>query len=400
MEKKINSETKIEVNETNNDESKNILNYSFEDLDIDDTLLRGIYSYGFEKPSNIQYKSIPIINTGKDIIAQSQSGTGKTGAFVIGILNNINISLKKTQYIIITPTHELAKQILKVIESLSSYMEVTMAKVIGKTNINESIIELKKDPQIIVATPGRLLDMINKRHVFTDNIKTLVLDEADEILSSGFMDSIYNIIKAVPKTAQICLFSATMPKEILDLTNYFMDDPAMLLVNKDELTLEGIKQFYIDLKQYNWKFDVLYDIYETINITQSIIYVNSKTVLHNLYDRLSRDEFPVSYIHGDMITKEREENLDNFKNGKTRILLSTDLLSRGIDIQQLSLVINFDLPKNKETYIHRIGRSGRYGRKGTAINFVTSEDIAYMKEIETFYNTQIMEMPQNLADYL
>ena len=400
MDKKVNSETKIEVNETNNDESKNILNYSFEDLDIDDTLLRGIYSYGFEKPSNIQYKSIPIINTGKDIIAQSQSGTGKTGAFVIGILNNIDISLKKTQYIIITPTHELAKQILKVIESLSSYMEVTMAKVIGKTNINESIIELKKDPQIIVATPGRLLDMINKRHVFTDSIKTLILDEADEILSSGFMDSIYNIIKSVPKTAQICLYSATMPKEILDLTNYFMDDPAMLLVNKNELTLEGIKQFYIDLKQYNWKFDVLYDIYETINITQSIIYVNSKNILNNLYDRLTKDEFPVSYIHGDMLPKERDENLNNFKEGNTRILLSTDLLSRGIDIQQLSLVINFDLPKNKETYIHRIGRSGRYGRKGTAINFVTSEDIAYMKEIETFYNTQIMEMPQNLADYL
>ena len=382
------------------EEEKNILNYSFEDLDINDKLLRGIYSYGFEKPSNIQYKSIPIINQSRDIIAQSQSGTGKTGAFTIGILNNIDVSLKKTQYIIITPTHELAKQILKVIESLSSYMEVTMAKVIGKTNINDSILELKRDPQIIVATPGRLLDMINKRHIFTDSIKALVLDEADEILSSGFMDSIYNIIKAVPKTAQICLFSATMPKEILDLTNCFMDDPAMLLVNKDELTLEGIQQFYIDLKQYNWKFDVLYDIYETINITQSIIYVNSKTVLHNLYDRLSRDEFPVSYIHGDMITREREENLNNFKSGKTRILLSTDLLSRGIDIQQLSLVINFDLPKNKETYIHRIGRSGRYGRKGTAINFVTSEDISHMKGIESFYNTQIMEMPQNLADYL
>ena len=199
------------------EEEKNILNYSFEDLDINDKLLRGIYSYGFEKPSNIQYKSIPIMNKSRDIIAQSQSGTGKTGAFTIGILNNIDISLKKTQYIIITPTHELAKQILNVIESLSSYMEVTMAKVIGKTNINDSILELKQDPQIIVATPGRLLDMINKRHIFTDSIKSLVLDEADEILSSGFMDSIYNIIKAVPKTAQICLYSATMPKEILDL---------------------------------------------------------------------------------------------------------------------------------------------------------------------------------------
>ena len=381
-------------------EEKNILNYSFEDLDINDTLLRGIYSYGFEKPSNIQYKCIPIMNKSKDIIAQSQSGTGKTGAFTIGILNNIDIALKRTQYIIITPTHELAKQIFKVIENLSSYMEVTISMVIGKTNINESILELKRDPQIIVATPGRLLDMINKNYIFTEHIKSFVLDEADEILSSGFMDTIYNIMKSIPKTSQICLFSATMPKEILDLTNYFMDDPEMLLVNKDELTLEGINQFYIDLKQYNWKYDVLYDIYNTINISQSIIYVNSKNILNNLYNRLLKDDYPVSYIHGDMTSKERDENLNNFKNGTTRILLSTDLLSRGIDIQQLSLVINFDLPRNKETYIHRIGRSGRYGRKGTAINFVTSEDITYMKEIESFYNTKIIEMPENISDYL
>ena len=381
-------------------EEKSITEYSFEDLNINDNLLRGIYSYGFEKPSNIQYKSLPIFNSGKDMIAQSQSGTGKTGAFSVGVLNNLDINLKKTQYIILTPTHELAKQIYNVIENLGARMNISLCKVIGKTNINASIEELKREPQIIVATPGRLFDMINKRHIFTDNIKTLVIDEADEMLSSGFMEVLQNIIRCMPKTCQMCLFSATMPQEIVDLTEHFMNNPEKLLINKDELTLEGIKQFYIDLKQYNWKFDVLYDIYETINITQSIIYVNSKTVLHNLYDRLSRDEFPVSYIHGDMITREREENLNNFKSGKTRILLSTDLLSRGIDIQQLSLVINFDLPKNKETYIHRIGRSGRYGRKGTAINFVTSEDITHMKEIESFYNTQIMEMPQNLADYL
>ena len=379
---------------------KNLMNYSFEDLDLNDDLLRGIYSYGFEKPSKIQFKSIPIINSGKDIIAQSQSGTGKTGAFSIGILNNIDQKLKKTQYIILTPTHELAKQIFSVIQNLGDRMDISIVKVIGKTNINESIMELQKDPQIIVATPGRLFDMINKRHIFTDSIKTLVLDEADEMLSIGFMEIIHNIIKSMPKTTQICLFSATMPKEVLDLTNLFMNEPETLLINKDELTLEGIKQFYIDLKQYNWKFDVLYDIYETINITQSIIYVNSKNILNNLYDRLSRDEFPVSYIHGDMQSSEREKNLNDFKNGITRIMLSTDLLARGIDIQQLSLVINFDLPRNKETYIHRIGRSGRYGRKGTAINFVTSEDITYMKEIEAFYNTKIDEMPQNLADYL
>jgi len=379
---------------------KSILEYSFEDLNISDNLLRGIYNYGFEKPSSIQYKSIPIINEGRDIIAQSQSGTGKTGAFSIGILNSIDESIKKTQYIIVTPTHELAKQIYTVIENISSYMNITICKVIGKTNINESITELQKEPQIIIATPGRLLDMINKRYVYTDNLKTLVLDEADEMLSSGFMESIYNIIKCIPENTQICLFSATMPEEILNYTDNFMKDPEKILVQKDQLTLEGIKQFYIKLEQYNWKFDVLYDIYDTINITQSIIYLNNKTILNKLYDRLINDKYPVSYIHGDMQTVEREKNLNDFKNGVTRILLSTDLLSRGIDIQQLSLVINFDIPRNKETYIHRIGRSGRYGRKGTAINFVTDEDINHMKDIENFYNTKIEEMPQNLADFL
>ena len=383
-----------------NSDEKNILNYSFDDLDIKDNLLRGIYAYGFEKPSNIQYKSIPIINTGKDIIAQSQSGTGKTGAFTIGMLNNIDETLKKTQYIIVTPTHELAKQIYDVVTALTQYMDVSMVKVIGKTNINDSRNELMKDPQIIVATPGRLLDMLNRRYVFTDSIKTLIIDEADEMLSSGFMESIYNIVKTMPKTTQMCLYSATMPKEIIDLTQYFMKDPESILVNKEELTLEGIRQFFIDLQAYRWKFDVLYDIYETINITQCIIYVNTKNTLHNLYDRLKGSDYPVSYIHGDMQQKEREENLNNFKGGQTRILLTTDLLARGIDIQQLSLVINFDLPKNKETYIHRIGRSGRYGRKGVAINFVTSDELTYLKEIETYYNTKIEAMPQNLADYL
>jgi len=381
-------------------DDKSILEYSFEDLKINDNLLRGIYAYGFEKPSNIQYKSIPIINLGKDVIAQAQSGTGKTGAFTIGILNNIDIELKKTQAIIISPTHELAKQTFDVITNLSSYMDISVVKVIGKTNMSQSINELSKDPQIIIATPGRLFDMINRRHIFTDSIRTLILDEADEILSYGFMDTIYNIIKTLPKTTQICIFSATMPNEILELTKYFMKEPESILVNKEELTLEGIQQFYIQLEQYRWKIDVLLDLYETINITQCIIYVNSKNILNNLYSRLLEENYPISYIHGDMEQKDRESNLNNFKGGKTRILLSTDLLSRGIDIQQLSLVINFDIPKSKETYIHRIGRSGRYGRKGVAINLITTEDVPHMKEIETFYNTKVEEMPKNIGEIL
>jgi translation initiation factor 4A len=381
-------------------EDKNIHELTFDALNINDNLLRGIYAYGFEKPSRIQHLSIPIINKGTDIIAQSQSGTGKTGAFSIGILNNIEKSVKKTQYIIITPTHELAKQIYDVIINLSEYMDITIVKVIGKTNIRESIHELSKDPQIIVATPGRLLDMIQKKHVFTDSIKALVLDEADEMLSYGFMENIHNIIRTIPQNSQICLFSATMPQEILDLTTNFMKEPEKLLINKEELTLEGIRQFYVDLKQYKWKYDVLLDIYETINITQSIIYVNSKNMLNILNERLLNENYPISYIHGDMDQTTREKNLSDFKNGKTRILLSTDLLARGIDIQQLSLVINFDLPREKETYIHRIGRSGRYGRKGVAINFVTDEDIGKLKELESYYNTNIEVMPQNLGDHL
>jgi len=382
------------------EKEENICDLSFENLNINDELLRGIYAYGFEKPSSIQYKGIPKIVAGKDLIAQSQSGTGKTGSFTIGVLNKIDTSIKKTQYIVIAPTHELANQIYDVFINLSNYMDVSIVKVIGKTNMQQSRAELQKDPQIVIATPGRLLDMINRKYLFTDSIKTLVLDEADEILSQGFMETIYNIIQTVPKTTQICLYSATIPSEILELTDQFMNNPDKILVKSDSLTLEGIQQFYIGLKQYKWKFDVLMDIYNTINVTQSIIYVNSKNVLSNLYDRLSNNDFPVSHIHGDMDRNEREKNLNDFKSGNTRVLLSTDLLSRGIDIQQLSLVINFDLPRSKETYIHRIGRSGRYGRKGVAINFVTDEDMTHMSDIEKFYNTEIKEMPQNLEDYL
>ena len=372
---------------------------SFDNLGINDNLLRGIYSYGFEKPSNIQNKSIPIINNGKDIIAQSQSGTGKTGAFTIGVLNNIDIEEKSVQSIIISPTHELAEQTYEVITNLSSYMKgINIKKVIGKTNINESRRELETDPQILIATPGRLLDMINRKYVFTDSIKMLIFDEADEILSRGFMETIYQIIRYLPPNAQILLFSATIPSEVLSLTDKFMTNPEKILVNKEELTLEGITQFYINCNIYKWKYDVLYELYDSISINQCIIYINTKSTLINLAERLQSDNYPISYIHGELSSEIRKKNLEDFKNGQTRILLSTDLLSRGIDIQQLSLVINFDLPKNKETYIHRIGRSGRYGRKGVAINFVTDRDISDLEEIQKFYDTKIEEMPQDIEN--
>lgn len=373
---------------------------SFDELNLKENLLRGIFSYGFENPSNIQASAIPPMVGGKDIIAQAQSGTGKTGAFTIASLQKLDESLKATQILIICPTHELVRQSSEVIQEVSKYMDITTMEVVGGTNMDECRRQLNSYPQVIIGTPGRVLDMLQRRCIFTDNLHTLVFDEADEILSFGFKETIYNIIQFISKETQICLFSATLPPDILELSESFLRDPEKILVQKEQLTLEGIIQYYVNLKQSDWKYDVLKDLYDTINISQCIIYINSKNRLMEIYRSLTNDDFPVGYIHGELNTRERKDVMEKFKSGHTRILLSTDLTARGIDIQQLSLVINYDLPKSKETYIHRIGRSGRYGRKGVAINLTTDRDFQHLKEIESFYDTQILELPQNITEIL
>jgi len=375
-------------------------NGSFEDLSLKEDLLRGIFSYGFEVPSAIQSKSIPFLRTGGDVIAQAQSGTGKTGAFVIGSLERVDVDVKGTQIIIISPTRELSKQTTEVVSELSKYMNVSYMEVVGGTDVFQCRSDLDKLPQIIIGTPGRILDMINKRSIFTDKLVSLIFDEADEILSQGFKETIYNIVRSISEQCQICLFSATMPDEVIELTDSFMREPQSILVKKEALTLEGITQFYINMRVSDWKYDILKDLYNTISISQCIIYFNSKNKLNEIYRSLNEEDFPVSMIHGELSSEERKTTMHEFKSGQTRILLSTDLLSRGIDIQQLSLVINFDLPRSKETYIHRIGRSGRYGRKGVAINFVTERDLENMEIIKQHYNTKIEEMPQNIEEYL
>ena len=373
---------------------------SFDELDINENLLRGIYGYGFEKPSMIQNKVIPVLISGKDVIAQAQSGTGKTGAFSIGSLSRIDTSVKQTQLIVLSPTRELAEQTFNVMKELSSYTDISFCKVVGGTRVSDCITDLKSDPQVIVGTPGRIIDMISKRHIFTDKLKMVVIDEADEMLSQGFLELIYRIFQSIPRETQVGLFSATFPDELLQLTEKFMNEPERILVKKEQLTLDGIQQFYINVKHNNWKYEVLTDIYNTINIAQCIIYINSKNKLNQIYQSLINDNFPVGMIHGNLLTNERTDIMNKFRQGEIRILLSTDLLSRGIDIQQLSLVINFDLPIQKETYIHRIGRSGRYGRKGVAINFVTDRDIQDLEDLKSFYNTNIEEMPQNIGDII
>jgi len=373
---------------------------SFDDMNLKDDLLRGIYAYGFEKPSAIQQRGIMPILAGHDTIAQAQSGTGKTATFSISVLQSINLSHKATQALILAPTRELAQQIQKVVRALGDFLNVSSHACIGGTLVRDDINTLRHGVQIVVGTPGRVFDMVNRQCMILESVKLFVLDEADEMLSRGFKDQIYDIFQHLPPKVQVCLFSATMPPEILDISNRFMRDPVRILVKKDELTLEGIKQFYVAVDKEEWKFETLCDLYETLTITQAIIYCNTRRKVDWLTDKMGQRDFTVSSMHGDMTGQERELIMKEFRSGSSRVLITTDLLARGIDVQQVSLVINYDLPANRENYIHRIGRSGRFGRKGVAINFVTVEDTRAMRELEVHYNTQIEEMPMNVADLI
>jgi translation initiation factor 4A len=373
---------------------------SFDDMNLNPKLLRGIYAYGFERPSAIQQRAIIPVVKEHDVIAQAQSGTGKTATFSVSILQRIDLEVKDTQAIILSPTRELALQTHKVVVALGDYMDITSLACVGGTNIRDDMATLRAGVQIVVATPGRLLDMIRRGALKSDHAKILCLDEADEMLSQGFKDQIYEVFQLLPGDMQVLLFSATMPTEVLEVTNKFMRDPIRILVKKDELTLEGIKQFYIAIEKEDWKLDTLCDIFDTISVAQSVIFCNSKRKVDWLTEKMEEREFTVSAIHGDMDQAQRGIIMKSFQTGSSRVLITTDLLARGIDVQQVSLVINFDLPVNRENYIHRIGRGGRFGRKGVAINFVTSSDVATLRELEKFYSTQIDEMPMNVADFI
>jgi len=373
---------------------------SFDKMNIKEDLLRGVYAYGFEKPSAIQQRAIVPLASGKDIIAQAQSGTGKTATFTIGILQRIDVGLNECQALILAPTRELAQQIQKVVLHLGDYLGVKCHSCIGGTRVRDDIAKLQAGVHVVVGTPGRVYDMLYRRVLRPNDIRTFILDEADEMLSRGFTDQIYEIFRFLPKETQVGLFSATMPPEALEITQKFMNEPLQILVKKDELTLEGIKQFYVNIEKEEWKLPTLTDLYEELNITQAVIFCNTRRKVDYLTEKLREKEFTVSSTHGDISQKERDIILSEFRSGSSRILITTDLLARGIDVQQVSLVINYDLPKNMENYIHRIGRSGRFGRKGVAVNFVTNEDVASLKALEQFYNTQIEEMPNNIGALL
>jgi ATP-dependent RNA helicase len=373
---------------------------SFDSMGLKEDLIRGIYAYGFEKPSAIQQRAIKPIIKGRDAIAQAQSGTGKTATFSIAALQTIDTTVRDTQCLILSPTRELAVQIQKVILALGDYMNVQCHACIGGTNLGEDIRKLDYGQHIVSGTPGRVFDMIKRKCLRTRAIKMLILDEADEMLNKGFKEQIYDVYRYLPPSTQVVLVSATLPHEILEMTSKFMSDPIRILVKRDELTLEGIKQFFVAVEREEWKFDTLCDLYDTLTITQAVIFCNTKRKVDWLAEKMKENNFTVSWMHGEMPQKERDAIMKEFRSQHTRVLITTDVWARGIDVQQVSLVINYDLPNNRELYIHRIGRSGRFGRKGVAINFVKDDDIRILRDIEQYYSTQIDEMPMNVADLI
>ena len=378
-----------------------ISSWEDEKLNLKDNLLRGIYAYGFEKPSSIQKKAIyPLIHINKDIIAQAQSGTGKTGTFVVGALQLLDENIKKQQILILAPTHELARQIKQVVDSLGNYLGINSILLVGGVSVDENKRKLRDDsPQVVVGTPGRIQDIIRRGYLQTKDLKLLILDEADEMLSSGFKEQMSKILIEMPEKIKIGLFSATLSEELLEISKTFMENPTKILVKNKELTLQGIAQYFVNLNDDSDKYETLKDIFSTLTISQSIIYCNSTRRVDDLEEAMLEDNFPVKKIHGKMSSEDRKRTNQEFKSGSCRVLITSDLFARGIDVQQVSMVINFDIPKGEHTYLHRIGRSGRWGRKGIAINFQTKYDVQKLKQFEEYYNTQIEEMPANYADH-
>jgi len=369
---------------------------NWDELEIPPNLLRGIYAYGYEKPSKIQQSSIKPILAGKDIIAQAQSGTGKTASFAIGTLGIINTDeLNKTQAIILAPTRELATQIAGVVAAIGSMMDSLVVGVfVGGSVIEDDIaIIAKKIPTIAVGTPGRIYDLLRRGKINPSTNRIITIDEADEMLSSGFKEQIYNIFQYLPADIQVALFSATLPAHIFDVTKRFMRNPVRIIVNAEQLTLEGLKQYFVTCEDDRSKYATLKELFDWISLNQSIIYCNSVRRVIDLHEAMRNDGFPVCCMHSDMLKSEREQTLKEFRTGKYRVLISSNVTSRGIDVQQVSVVINFDLCKCVHNYLHRIGRGGRWGRKGCGINLITRRDVATLKEIEIHYATQIEEMP-------
>ena len=390
---------------------------TFEGMNLRPEIFRGLLSYGFERPSVIQQKAIPaFVNHNRDIIAQAQSGTGKTATFSVALLQKIDEEDNHLQGIILAPTRELATQIHSVITSIGQFTKIRVALVSGGGNVRGCVDQLYRDkPQVIVATPGRICHLLRDRYINTRHLSYFIMDEADQMLSTDFQEQVREIIEQLPNTddqqTQIGLYSATMSTEMDAVARRFMRDPIEIRVAREMLTLEGIRQYVVQIEDDRYKFATLMDLYSSISVYQMMVYCNSKRGVEFLCRELQHEQVPCDAIHGQMRTEERNDVMKRFRSGDLRVLITTDLLCRGIDVQQVSLVINFDFPREIESYLHRIGRGGRFGRKGYAINFVVNRgrnqydrrrggrdnnDMQNFKQVVEFYETQIDDLPEDL----
>lgn len=369
---------------------------NFDNLNIDQDILKGLYLYGFTEPSPIQIKGIQSINTGKDCIIQSQSGTGKTATYLLGVINQY-YSNNNMRALIIAPTRELAKQIYEVATSICRYSKHTISLCVGGTEISSH------HSNIVIGTIGRIQHMINIKKLNINTLNIFVMDEADNMLNEKDSHDLLNIIKLVPESCQKILISATLTNQVFNLTDKWMNDPVKILLKNVNIMVDLISQFYVDVEVEDNKFDVLIDLYKLLSTTQVIIFCNTISKVTWLAENLAAQNFPITTIHGKMSQQERNDIVQEFRDGKTRLLLTTDLLARGIDVPQVNLVICYDLPFDKETYIHRIGRCGRFGKKGVSISFIKMTDpydTKLLSRMKYSYKIDINEMPDNIDTYL
>lgn len=373
----------------------------FDSMGLKEELLRGIYAAGYEAPSPIQRKAIVPCTQGRDVICQAQSGTGKTATFGTAVIQRISPDLLATQALVLSPTRELAGQTHDVLKALALYTDVSTYCCVGGTSVVRMAQELReRRPHVVIATPGRCLDCLGRGHLEAADVRVLVLDEMDVLLSAGFSEDIRAIFVRLPTEVQVVLVSATMPSEALDLSRRFMRDPLRIMVKQEAITLSGIRQYRVDLDLEEHKLDTLVDLFDAVSVGLCIIFVNTTERAERLAASLDQRHFTVGLIHGRLSTDERNTTIRLFRSGHKKVLVATDVLARGIDVQGVQAVVNFDLPRDKENYIHRVGRCGRYGRKGFAVNLITPRDIHMLQEIEAYYSTEIRELPENPADWL
>ena len=365
----------------------------FEELNIDERILRAIEDMGFEETSPIQTQAIPAVCEGIDVVGQAQTGTGKTAAYTIPMLMKIDPQIKKTQAIVLCPTRELAVQVAEEIRKLAKYMsDIKVLPVYGGQEIVRQIKSLKTGVQIIVGTPGRVMDHMRRKTVKFDNINMVILDEADEMLDMGFREDMETILTETPQDRQTVMFSATMPKAIMDIARNFQKDARVIKVVRKELTVSNIEQLYYEVRPKN-KTEVLCRLIDIYNPRLSVVFCNTKRQVDELISELKGRGYFADGIHGDMKQQQRDRVMDDFRSGNVDILIATDVAARGIDVDDVDMVFNYDIPQDEEYYVHRIGRTGRAGRSGMALSFISGKEVYKLKDIERYCKTKILAKP-------